>query len=99
MNNTKTTNDKNNSLKWLKEVHSEAATMARWMAMYEAVNIVADKAEEKGIISDDVVYKPKAIQDYIDSTQDIILRKILEQEYNIRINYVEESPKTDFIMV
>lgn len=79
-----------NSISWWKETHQEAATLARWMSMYEAVNIIADKAHEKGISVDDIIYKPKAIQEYIDKTQDIILRKILEQDHNIKISYSED---------
>lgn len=90
MNNTKTAKNNTNYLNWWDKTHTEASTLARWMAMYEAVNIVADKAEEKNIAPEDVVYKPKAIQDYIEKTQDIILRKLLAEEYNIEICYSEE---------
>ena len=100
MNNTKTKKPKNNSdyLNWWDRVHNESATLARWMAMYEAVNIVADKAAEKNIDPEDIVYKPKAIQEYIEKTQDIILRKLLEQDYKIQICYSEEPSNLDMQM-
>ena len=90
MNNTKTARTNTSSLNWWEKTHSEASTMARWIAMYEAVNIVADKADEKNIAPEDVVYKPKAIQDYIEKTHPIILRKLLEEDYKIQICYSEE---------
>jgi len=94
---TQTTNKQ--SLEWWEKTHTEAATLAKWMAMYEAINIVADKAEEKGIPPEEIVYKPKAIQDYIDKTQDIILRKLLEQDFKIQICYSEEpNDKESYIV-
>jgi len=90
MNQTKTKNEKSNNLQWWEKTHSDASTMARWIAMYEAVNIVADKADERKIDPKDVVYKPKAILDYIEKTQPIIMRKLLEQDYKIQICYSEE---------
>jgi hypothetical protein len=45
---TKTT-EQSNTLSWWEKTHNEAATLAKWMALFEAVNIVAEKAEEKGI--------------------------------------------------
>jgi len=83
--------NKTNTLDWWDKTHKEASTMARWMALFEAVNIVADKASEKGITPDKIEYKPKAIHEYIKSTQDIILKKILEQEHKIQICYSEEE--------
>ena len=98
--NQTTVQNKTNSdnLKWWDKTHTESSTLARWMAMYEAVNIVADKAEEKKIAPEDIVYKPKAIQEYIEKTQDIILRKLLEQDYKIQICYSENSSSLNMQM-
>ena len=96
-----TTKQKTNSdyLNWWDKTHSEASTMARWIAMYEAVNIVADKADEKKIAPENVVYKPKAIQDYIEKTHPIILRKLLEEDYKIQICYSEEPSNLEMQIV
>ena len=56
------------------KIHEEASTWARWIALYEAINYLADKAEDKGIKFDTLDLKPLKILDYIESTQDIILR-------------------------
>jgi len=83
---------KNNNWKVITE---EAATWARWIAFYEAVNIIIDNAEDKKIPLDKVVFKPLKIREYIESTQDLILRKLLKQEHNIDISYQEPEPKKD----
>jgi hypothetical protein len=80
---------KNKSWKVLSE---ESAKWARWIALYEAVNIIIDKAEDKNIPLDKVIFKPLDIREYISSTEDIIARKILSQEHNINIEYTEPLP-------
>ena len=66
---------KNKSLKW-EDVHDEASTLSKWMALYEAVNIIANQAKDKGISPEKIVYKPKPIKNYIKATEDIYLKKI-----------------------
>jgi hypothetical protein len=72
-------------------ISEDAATWARWIAFYEAVNLIIDSAEDKNIALDDVVFKPLKIREYIESTEDLILRKLLKQEYNIDISYKDEE--------
>lgn len=81
---------KNNKKNW-KVIHEETSTWARWIALYEAVNLIADKCEEKKIPFDEIVFKPLEIRDYISSTEDIIARKILNQEYNIDVSFDENA--------
>jgi len=71
------------------EIHEESSTWARWIALYEAVNLIADKAEQRGL-SFKSKLKPIAISKYIETTQDMYLRKLLEQEYNINF-YFDDS--------
>lgn len=78
-------NNMKNKKQWA-VIHEESATWARWMALYEAVNIIADTAEKKGH-SFKSKLKPIAISKYIESTQDMYLRKILEQEYNFNFYF------------
>lgn len=89
---------KKNKKSW-KVINEESAKWARWIALYEAVNMIMDKAEDKGISIDDIVFKPLDIRDYISSTEDIILRKILSQEYNVDISYQEELKKEEYQFV
>jgi hypothetical protein len=90
---------KNNNI--LKNATEDSAKWARWIALYEAVNIIIDKAEDKKIPLEKIVFKPLDIRDYISATEDIIHRKILSQEYNIKIDYKEEenSKKEEFQFV
>lgn len=85
---------KNKNKSW-KVINDEASKWARWIALYEAVNLIADKAEEKNISLDNIIFSPLDIRDYMDSTEDIILRKILNQEYNIDIAYNEVKQDTE----
>jgi hypothetical protein len=78
-----------NTIEWWEKTHNEASMLSKWMALYEAVNIISDKAEEKGVAPEKIVYKPKAIKDYISSTEDIILNKILRSDYGIDVCYSE----------
>ena len=53
---------------------------ARWAALLEAVNIIADKCEDRGINFDSQegmkYIKPLDIQDYVDNRTDTLLMKI-----------------------
>jgi hypothetical protein len=80
-----------NPLAWWGETQEKSLTLAKWMALYEAVNLIADKAEEKNISMNEVEFKPLEIRDYMNSTQDIYLRKILEEDYKINICYNEDA--------
>jgi hypothetical protein len=73
-------------------IHDEAAMWARWIALYEAVQYIADKAEERNLPFEKIDIKPLKVLEYMDSTQDNILRKLLKQEYNIDICYNEDAP-------
>lgn len=78
-------------LKWWGEVQEKSLVTAKWMALYEAVNLIADKAEEKNVPLEEIEFKPLDIRDYIESTQDIFLKKLLEEDYNIQICYNEDA--------
>lgn len=82
-----------------KILHEETIKWARWIALYEAIQFCADKAEEKGIPFDKLDLKPLKLLEYMDSVQDIIIRKLLKQEHNIDIVYSDEAKKFDFMTV
>lgn len=83
--------DKNYSLEWWDKIYNDAARLSRWICLYEAVNMIADKAQEKNISFEKVEIKPLAIYKYMESMEDITLKKILEQIYNIQICYSEND--------
>jgi hypothetical protein len=80
---------KKNNKNW-EAIHEESSKWARWIALYEAINYCADKAEEKNIPFSKLNLKPLEIMRYITSTEDAILRKILKNEYNIDVCFNEE---------
>ena len=82
-----------NNIKNWEAIHNETSKWARWIALYDAVNSIADKAQEKGISFDKLEIKPLAIRDYIEATENIILRKLLKQDYNIDICYNGDAPQ------
>lgn len=82
-----------NPLAWWGKAQEKSATLARWMALYEAVNLIADKAEEKSIPLENVEISPLDVRDYMQATEDIFLKKILEEDYKIKICYLDDAPK------
>jgi hypothetical protein len=76
-------------------IHEETSKWARWIALYEAINYCADKAEEKKIPFTKLNLKPLEIMKYISSTEDIILRKLLKFEHNIDVCYSENDIHTN----
>lgn len=86
---------KNRNKNW-KTIHEETSKTAKWIALYEAINILADKAEEKGIPFKKVELKPLAIKKYISSTENIILKKLLKNDYNIDICYDENFDEKEY---
>lgn len=55
-------------------------TLSRWAALYESINMIADKAEERKVNFESVELKPLKILEYVDSTSDIIMRKLLSEK-------------------
>ena len=66
--------------KWWTSSHEKAEELSRWMALYEAINYIGDKAEEKNISFDTLDLKPLAIHRYMKSVENIFLKKILQEE-------------------
>jgi len=55
--------------------------LARWASLVEAVNIIAEKAEEKSLKFKRISLKQPALRKYIESTCDIICRKMDEEDH------------------
>ena len=54
--------------------------LARWAALVEGVNLVAEMADEKKKRFDNVELKPLALMKYIESTCDQICRKMNQDD-------------------
>jgi hypothetical protein len=50
--------------------------LCRWSALEEAVNIIGDKCEDKGISFESVDLKPLDLMKYIDNATDKIYEKV-----------------------
>jgi hypothetical protein len=50
--------------------------LCRWSALEEAVNIIGDKCEDKGIPFESVELKPLDLMKYIDNATDKIYEKV-----------------------
>ena len=83
---------KNPNKEKLSKIYEDSSRLARWMALYEAINCCAEKAEQRNIPFSKVNLKPLDIKEYINSTEDIILKKLLKCDYNIDVYYEEVSP-------
>lgn len=66
------------------ENNKEIYSLSRWAALFESVNMIADKAEEKQVSFEKIELKPLKILEYIDSTSDIIMRKLLDEKKRAR---------------
>lgn len=69
----------------LKDGEKDIYTLSRWAALFESVNMIADKAEEKKLNFDSIELKPLKILEYVDSTSDIIMRKLLEENKKTKV--------------
>lgn len=69
----------------IKEGEKDIYALSRWAALYESVNMIADKAEEKKLNFDSIELKPLKILEYVDSTSDIIMRKLLEENKKTKV--------------
>jgi len=54
--------------------------VSRWAALVEGVNIIAERAAQDGKPFKNVSIKQPALRKYIDSTSDIICRRLIEEE-------------------
>jgi len=54
--------------------------LARWTALVEGVNIIADKADDRGMVFKKMSIKQPALRNYIEGTCDIIARTIKEEK-------------------
>lgn len=56
--------------------------MARWIALYEAINMIADEAAERKKNFNKIKLSPIRIKQYISSVETHIQKKLIEQETN-----------------
>jgi len=82
---------KEDVLKYWEKANANAELLARWICLYDAINIVYDKAEERGIVLDDVDLSPIKIKEYMEATVDNYHRQLLRDMHGIDIFYSERD--------
>lgn len=60
--------------------------MSRWFALVDAVNMVADMAEQRNVDFSKLDIKPSAIEHYIEATCDIYCKKLQEENNKLKHN-------------
>jgi len=72
---------------------------ARWLALFEGVNCIAEKCAEKNIDWDTFEIKPLDLKNYINSMASIFQRKILQVEHGILVEFCEtETNKVEEVI-
>lgn len=61
---------------WIEKTLSNDYMLARWVALYEGVNLIAEHSLERNKHFDDLDLKPLAIQKFIDYKSDEIMQDI-----------------------
>ena len=56
--------------------------ISRWIALYEAVNIIADKVEQSGGVFGYTHMKPSAIENYVETVSSDIYKSLVKKERN-----------------
>jgi hypothetical protein len=87
-----------NNLKWWDNANKKTEELSRWISLYEAVNIIADKAEDLGKDFSKIQINPLKVREYMDSTVDIYHKKLLNQLYGINVVYTENQEDFDDIL-
>ena len=64
----------------LNDVSMSLYVLARWGALMEGVNLVADACEEKGVDFETVNLEPLALRKYVEGTCDSIYRRMKNEE-------------------
>lgn len=54
--------------------------LSRWISLMEGVNIIADKAEDRGVPLRKINFKQPAMSKYVESTCDVIAKNIEREE-------------------
>lgn len=79
----KTKNKKQNLL--LNNKFNESMYYARWIALYEAINMIADEAKTRKKSFDSLKLSPVKIKKYISSVEDQIQRRLLQNDLNANV--------------
>ena len=71
-----------------KKLVEEMSTLqlSRWLALFEAINIIADNAEDTGKDIDFLHITKSPLNEYIKNTSDIVYRELKGKELDVNSN-------------
>jgi predicted RNA-binding protein with PUA domain len=90
---TKTTTQQKPTLQRgkLKNMIEETEVLAKWICLYQAINLISEECEKMGVDFDKIEISPLKIRKYIDSTVDVIHRSLMNDMYKIKTVYSEND--------
>jgi hypothetical protein len=77
-----------------KNVYEETMYYARWIALYEAINMIAEEAKQRKQTFDELKLSPVKIKKYISSVEDHIQKKLLQEKLGVDF-YIKDNNKTE----
>ena len=84
--------NKNIKLTPSNNINDDTMYYARWIALYEAINLIADEAETRKKTFDKLKISPVQIKKYITSVEDQIQKKLLQEK--LGVDFYLKNPET-----
>lgn len=75
-----------------KNVYEETMYYARWIALYEAINMIAEEAKQRRKEFDALKLSPVKIKKYISSVEDHIQKRLLQEKLGVDF-YIKDKDK------
>lgn len=75
-----------------KNIYEETMYYARWIALYEAINMIAEEAKQRRKEFDVLKLSPVKIKKYISSVEDHIQKKLLQEKLGVDF-YIKDKDK------
>lgn len=69
--------------------------VARWLSLVEAINIIADEAEQRKVDFNKLKISPLDVESYIEKTCDIYARKLEQENQNAVIIDMTQRMEND----
>lgn len=79
-----------------KNVYEETMYYARWIALYEAINLIAEEAKQRKKHFDVLKLSPVKIKKYISSVEDHIQKKLLQEKLGTDFYIKNEKSATTY---
>lgn len=81
-----------------KNIYEETMYYARWIALYEAINLIAEEAKQRKKQFDVLKLSPVKIKKYISSVEDHIQKRLLKESSGVEFCVKNEDKENVFIV-